>query len=109
MNNVKHYKVFFVTPFGDNNDQSSQNVYAVRDAILKGVDAINKQAKMGKNDFTLDLVRADLDNLHNELSENLEAMMIASELFVCDITGSNPNVMYEIGYGRALKKRNTNH
>lgn len=49
-------------------------------------------------------VRADLVHNVGEILEDITACIAEAAVVVVDITGTNPNVMYELGYAHALGK-----
>lgn len=54
---------------------------------------------LGVDTWRLDQVAAP-----GSITEQLYAAIEESDLIICDITNSNPNVMYELGYAHALSK-----
>jgi hypothetical protein len=48
--------------------------------------------------------RLDQVAVAGSITEQLYAAIEQSDLIICDITHSNPNVMYELGYAHALRK-----
>jgi len=88
------YKLFMITPY------SCVQCDVWTEALLPAVNRINKL----KN-YTINPTRADFKLLGLEFEENLHKHLNETDLCLCDITGLNPNVMYEIGYARAIKKK----
>lgn len=52
-----------------------------------------------------DVTRADDLLSHNNILKDILDCMINSDLIIADLTGSNPNVYYELGIAHAFKKR----
>lgn len=79
-------KVFVIQPFG----AEFQPAYEmVRQAVLEA----------GATPFRVDEVIGD-----GSVIEELYKAIESSAAIICDISKSNPNVMYELGYAHALKK-----
>ena len=53
----------------------------------------------------LSAIRADDIEYTGQVMPQIKAQIARADLVVADITGANPNVMYEIGYSHALGKR----
>ena len=50
------------------------------------------------------VIRLDQEAVAGSITEQLYQRIETSDLIICDITHSNPNVMYELGYAHALRK-----
>lgn len=50
-------------------------------------------------------IRIDMITQSSEITDDIVKVINASEIVVVDVTGNNPNVMWEFGYAVALKRR----
>lgn len=55
-------------------------------------------------EFAFDPIRIDMQNTAGSLTEEIIEHICNDELVIADLTDSNPNAFYEIGYRAALKK-----
>lgn len=60
--------------------------------------------QQGVNEAGFDVLRADDLLSQNNILKDILNSIITSELIVADLTGSNPNVYYELGIAHAFKK-----
>jgi hypothetical protein len=88
------YRLFVVTPFFG----TAGKIWS--EAILPAVQRVNSL-----QDFKVNPQRADFSLKGLEFRQNLHTHLDEADLCICDITGANPNVMYEIGYARAKQKK----
>lgn len=91
-------KCFFITPIGE---EGSEVRYHADDMLTLLESAMSKLEK-----YKVSVIRSDLkvdvrdDNIDNEMIRDI----CDSKLCVADVSGANPNVMYELGYRRGIKK-----
>lgn len=93
LNNMttKEFKIFVVQPF----DQKFDVVYqAIEKASQDASESQNKKLKIFRAASIYGI--SIIESLYQDLE--------SSDLVVSDITETNPNVMYELGYAHALKK-----
>ncbi len=88
------YRLFVVTPFY----RQADKIWT--DALLPAVQRINSL-----QDYKVNPQRADFSLKGLEFRQHLHTHLDEADVCVCDITGTNPNVMYEIGYARAKQKK----
>jgi len=83
---IDNKQVFVLTPFNDN----YRGVYiTIREVCLK---------------LNLYCIRGDEEYIPNEIFPEMIKQIIKSRLIIANITGRNPNVMYELGVAHALGK-----
>jgi len=88
---TKDFKIFVVQPF----DQKFDIVFeSITEAAQNACNLQDKKPKIFRVDSLYDI----------SLIESLYQALESSDLIVSDITETNPNVMYELGYAHALKK-----
>lgn len=84
--------VFVLMPFGC---AWSSRVYTmVRDAV----------ASIAPEDWDVDVYRADDIVAPGKITEQITHAIENADVLVADITGTNPNVMWELGYAQALRQ-----
>jgi len=84
--------VFVLMPF----DDEFEDVYLVtRDAASEASRFLGLQIRC---------LRADEIASPGRITEQIMREIESSDLLIADLSGSNPNVMYELGYGHALRK-----
>lgn len=81
-------KCFVIQPFDDDNNQRFEDT--IRPAIERA---------------GLEAYRVDQDPAVQVLIESIEEKIRESTVCLADITKDNPNVWYEVGYARAMKRR----
>lgn len=86
MSNIKP-KCFVISPFGDPFDDYYDQIYK------PAIEAAN-----------LDSVRGDQVYGTGAIIDDIFREIVESELVLCESTGKNPNVNYELGIAHALKK-----
>lgn len=86
-NNIESPLVSVMMPFNSSFD-------GVRDSVRQAADSIDLQCK-----------RVDDNYDYSTLIENVTSLIRSSCLVVCDCTGQNPNVLYEIGYADGIGRR----
>ncbi|MDP2175249.1 MAG: hypothetical protein Q8K70_04990 [Bacteroidota bacterium] len=83
---VDNRQVFVLTPFNDN----YRHIYlTIREVCGK---------------LNLNCIRGDEEYIPNEIFPEMIKQIIKSRLIIANITGRNPNVMYELGVAHALGK-----
>lgn len=87
-------KIFFVTPIGEKNSDDRRTADFVMNTFLKPVADV----------LEYDVLRADLIQTVSDISDSVIEQLETSDLVIADISNSNPNVMFELGYRFALKK-----
>jgi hypothetical protein len=91
---MQHFNLFVVTPFSED----SKKVWS--EALLPAVLRVNELKS-----YDIKAIRADFELKGLEFSEHLHKHLRECTICLCDITGANPNVMYEIGFARAIGKK----
>ena len=87
------FKLFVITPFEGN----AGRVWS--EALVPAVSRVN-----ALQDYDVLPTRADFDLKGLEFRKHLHEHLNGTDICLCDITGANPNVMYEIGYADARGK-----
>ncbi len=85
-------KIFVLMPFQDEFDDVHH--------IIK--DAANQVS--GAKSSPIECFRADEIAAPGRISDQILEAIQNADLVIADLTGNNPNVMYELGYAHALKK-----
>jgi len=80
-------KTFVVMPFGET---WSNDVF---EAVARCVAAVEP---------TIDVVRADLIRFPGKITEQIVDAIAAADFIIADVTESNPNVFWELGYAHAV-------
>lgn len=83
---VDNRLVFVLTPFNDN----------YRDSFIYIREVCSR--------LNLKCIRGDEDYISNEIFPSIIKQILKSRLIIANITGRNPNVMYELGVAHALGK-----
>lgn len=84
--------IFVLMPFHEDFD----DVYlVVRDAV---------GAAVASTGVDLHCLRADEIQAPGRITAQILDAIASADLLIADLSGSNPNVMYELGYGHALQK-----
>lgn len=86
--------LFVITPF----TKTAGSVWSK--ALVPAVERVNSLQR-----YTVNPTRADFQLKGLEFRQHLHEHLNDSHICVCDITDSNPNVMYEIGYAHARGKK----
>lgn len=90
---METYHLFVVTPY----NEESKKVWS--DALVPAVNRINEL-----KDYTIEPTRADFELKGLQFKHHLDDHLHDADMCLCDITDTNPNVMYEIGYAHAINK-----
>lgn len=86
-------KCFVIMPFG-NNETNRTHYTVVYERIIKPpVEAAGFECERG-----------DEIPEYGPIPEQITQKLASADLVVADLSGRNPNVFYELGYRRALKK-----
>ena len=88
------YRLFIITPFSETADK----IWS--EALLPTIQRVNSL-----QEYKVYPTRADFRLKGLEFRQHLHEHLDEADLCICDITGANPNVMYEIGYARAKQKK----
>lgn len=92
-----NYTCFFVSRIGDERsserEQSDQVLFEIIVPALIECGFIRDR-----------IFRADMDMRPGKITEQMEGHLEGGQLCIADVSGLNPNVMYEIGYRKALRK-----
>lgn len=83
---IDNRQVFVLTPFNDN---YREPFIFIREVCTK---------------LNLKCVRGDEEYIPNEIFPSIVKQILKSRLIIANITGRNPNVMYELGVAHALGK-----
>lgn len=93
-NETTREQCFFVTPIGDEGTPERQRADWIFHQVIKpAADAVNMDAE-----------RADLMLGSSMIGTNIFRALSEAPLCVADLTGLNPNVLYEIGVRHCLRK-----
>ncbi|MHC5249814.1 hypothetical protein [Enterococcus sp. LJL90] len=87
-------KIFFITPIGNPNSVERRDSDFVMKTFLEPV-----AEKLG-----FDILRSDLLNNSGKIDDTIVQQIERSEIVVIDLTGLNPNVMFEFGIRYGLSK-----
>lgn len=90
-------RIFVACPIGDETSDERKR----SDRLLKYVIAPAVQDLMGANPDDV-LLRADRIAAPGRITKQIITEIVACDVMVADVTGDNPNVMYEIGLRQAL-------
>lgn len=88
-------KCFFITPMGEKNSETDLN----SKQIIKHLNRLFR-----KNEVLVQVQRTDQYTKNGIILENIHNQIKDSDLVIADLTGSNPNVTYELGYANAFGK-----
>ena len=78
---------FVISPIGLPGSEIRQNADDLLDFVIKPALEI----------FDIDVVRGDHRSEPNQIDVDVIQMVQEAQLCICDVTGQNPNVMYELG------------
>lgn len=87
-------KIFFVSPIGAEGSQARQTSDFVMKNIIEPV-AVTAG---------YETLRSDIINTVNTIDQDIINQLQNSDLVIADVTGTNPNVMFELGYRVAVDK-----
>jgi hypothetical protein len=91
---MDHFNLFFISPI----DESANNVW--EESLNTAIKKVNEL-----QNYEVDSHKANLELKGLQFAEHLHRHLTEADICLCDITGTNPNVMYEIGYARAIGKK----
>ncbi|MEN2414220.1 hypothetical protein [Flavobacterium mesophilum] len=83
---IDEKQVFMLTPF---NDQYRSDFKTVREVC---------------NNLNLNCIRGDEEYVPNDIFGHILKQIVKSRLIIANITGRNPNVLYELGVAHTLNK-----
>jgi len=87
-------KAFVVGPIGD---KDSEDGSAARVAFEEGIQVFEEVISPACKAFGLEAVRADMISRSGEIPEQIFRQLRDCPVVIADLTGANPNVMYELG------------
>lgn len=85
---------FLISPIGERGSATRERADAVRDAIIRPA--------LEQKGYRVE--RADSDKTPGDITDRLIGTLIDADLVVADLTGLNPNVMYELAIRHAVAK-----
>lgn len=87
-------KAFVIGPIGDKHAEDGS---PERIAFEEGIQVFEEVVKPACNGFGLEAVRADMISRTGEIPEQIFRQLRDCPVVIADLTGANPNVMYELG------------
>ncbi len=87
-------KAFIIGPIGD---KDSEDMSAARLAYEEGIQIFEEVISPACTAFGLEAVRADMIARSGEIPEQIFRQLRDVPVVIADLTGANPNVMYELG------------
>ena len=87
-------KIFFVSSIGSDGSEERQTSDFVMRNIISPV----------ANKSGYETLRSDIINTANTIDQDIISQLNDSDIVIADVTGTNPNVMFEIGYRTAVNK-----
>ncbi len=87
------YSCFFVTPIGAEGSEARKRADALLHHVLRPI----------SKDF-LEIVRADEVDDPGTITTDIVQRLYSNDLVIADLTGSNPNVFYEVGLRHSFNK-----
>lgn len=92
--NATTLKAFVIGPIGD---REASDGSEGRTAYEEGVQIFEEVIIPACNGFGIDAIRADMISTTGEIPEQIFRQLRDCALVIADLTGANPNVMYELG------------
>lgn len=89
-----HMKAFVIGPIGDKDAEGGS---AARLAYEEGIQVFEDVIAPACTAFGLEAVRADMISRTGEIPEQIFRQLRDCPFVIADLTGANPNVMYELG------------
>ncbi|ADG39933.1 hypothetical protein LKI_01950 [Leuconostoc kimchii IMSNU 11154] len=86
-------KIFFVSPIGSEGSAERRTSDFVLKSIIKPV----------SERLDYETLRSDLINSTNTIDQDIINQLNSADLVIADVTGTNANVMFELGYRFSLK------
>src|SRR4051794_27731601 len=94
-----HKKIFIACPIGDEDSEERKR----SDKLLRHViEPVIQDVE--KDGTTVDLIRADKTSSTGRISKQMVEDIVSCDVMLADVTGDNPNVLYEVGLRQALLK-----
>ena len=94
----KMYRCLVVQPFGVKKVGEGETDF---DAVFESLKPLQKI----KTDMPITLNKADnVDFVTDDLRESVHYLVKKCDFFIADVTGNNPNVLYEVGFAAGLGK-----
>lgn len=91
---LKSLRAFIIGPIGD---KDSEDGSPARLAFEEGIQIFEEVISPACKAFGLEAVRADLISRSGEIPEQIFRELRDCPVVIADLTGANPNVMYELG------------
>lgn len=92
--NASALKVFVIGPIGDKHAEDGS---AARLSYEEGIQIFEEVIGPACTAFGLDAIRADMISRSGEIPEQIFRQLRDCPVVIADLTGANPNVMYELG------------
>lgn len=92
---------FVIGPIGDRHAEPGSPLRAVYEQSIEVWESVIEEACAHHG---LTPVRADMMSQPGEITEQVFLALRDSEIVIADVTGGNPNVMYELGLRHSLRK-----
>ena len=92
----ENIRCFFITPIGDKGSDIRRHADEMLELIEYAL------SRLSNYKFTV--IRSDKTINGDTIDNQMHQDIFSSELCVADVSGFNPNVMYEVGYRRGAKK-----
>ena len=90
---AKKIEAFFVTPIGEEGSEVRQRADNLLKHVLEPIFASR-----------FNIIRADLIDAPGNINHDIIERLYSSALVIADLTGFNPNVMYEVGVRHSFNK-----
>lgn len=87
-------KAFVIGPIGDKDAEDGSDA---RIAYEEGIQIFEEVIVPACNAFAVEAIRADMITRGGEIPEQIFRHLRDSPIVIADLTGANPNVMYELG------------
>jgi hypothetical protein len=94
---VKLFKVFVSMPYG--NDEKSKSYWDMLYESIKKIEGL-----CDERGYKIEFLRADEIPIALRLTDNVKTLLNQCQICLAVITGSNPNVFWEIGYSESREK-----
>jgi hypothetical protein len=91
---AKDLTCFVISPIGDRDADASSPERRIYEDALQVLEEVIQPACAG---FGIPVVRADRISRPGEITEQIYRHLRDAHLVIADLTGANPNVMYELG------------
>jgi hypothetical protein len=88
-----HIRAFIIGPTGDKDAESGSPARLVFEEAVQVLEEVVLPARTA---LGIEAARADQNRRSGEIPEQICRLLRDSEVVVADLTGANPNVMYEL-------------